>query len=140
MPEITTIQMYGTAAGDNAANIDMPDDGVLLACHVQLSAKTLSVDADGATMQISFGSTNSMGTNDARSVIATLDMNGELVGAAASFHQANVSEFYTYPEDGLKFFAGERIYMHTLQRGNGIIVRCYALLLIKFKTFTPRRR
>lgn len=137
--ELTVIQMYGTGEADNIASVDMPDDGIIQACHIIGHVNTLAGDAEGFRYEVSFGSTAAMSTNDARSVIARASFNGELVGAAATFLKAVAESWTWFGENGIKVFGGERVYLHGLAAG-GVNTLAYAMLHIRFQKFTARRR
>lgn len=141
MSETTTIQLYGTTEADNIANVDMPDEGHILSAHIYGRVSTMAADADGFLYELSFGSTSSFTSNDARGVIAIAGFNNELVGVAANTMRADaIGDFY-FGVPGIKVFAGERIYLHGITRGgSGANDSVRALLVCSFAKFTARRR
>ena len=140
MPEATVIQLYGTGDADNIANVDMPDDGTIISCHISGSCTGVATDTEGFRYEVSFGATSAMTTNDARAVIARASYTIDLVGAAANVVQSHLNEHFYYGDDGIKIFGGERIYLHGLGGGNGLSNFAYALLVVRFQKFTARRR
>ena len=140
MSHVSVIQMFSNSEGDAAASIDIPEDGKLVGVALNVTAVSVAVDGDGAAVEVSFGSTSSFETNDARQVIAATEIVGNLVGAAANFAPMTATREFDF-RDGLQVFAGERIYLHTVGVGvNGAPTRAKAHLLIEFKTTAPGRR
>ena len=124
------IQMYAAAAGDAIANIDVPDDGLLMAIYMKLVVNGAAADSDRGRGEISFGSTSSFATNDSRQVLANIMFGSDLVGTAANVIRTDVTSEMNFP-NGVKVSAGERIYMHTLASGVTIGI-CYAHLVFSF--------
>ena len=137
--ETSVIQMFTATIGDAGATIDMPDDGLLMRAQLIISCNTLATDSDGFRAELSFGSVSAHATNDARQVICRALIKAELVGTAANLIVSQETSNIDFA-DGLKVFGGERIYLHTAVLGSAIIDRAYAMLVIKFKSFVPRRR
>lgn len=133
------IQMYTVTAGDAAASIDMPDDGVLLGLHWAGIVGALSADEDYMRAQLSFGSTGAFTTNDARQVIDTIAWGIELVGVAANVVRSELDSDRDFG-DGIPVFGGERIYIHTLANGNAVLKRLNCVLLFNFKSGSLSRR
>ena len=140
MAETTTIQLYGGGDGDNIANVDMPDDGLLLSAHMACFSTGAAADLDAFAYQLSFGATSSFTSNDARSVIMNAGASYDLVGAGANIFRTDVNQSIYFGEDGIKLFGGERIYLHGLPTTNGLNTVARALLVVRFSKFTPRRR
>lgn len=139
MSENSIIQMYGTADTDSSAVIDVPDDGVLLSTSIEVYTAGYAADLDAILGEISFASVSQFGSNDARGVLARIVVSADLIGVAANTMRTDARTGISYG-DGLKVFGGERIYMHILDVGSGVVVRMYALLLFNFKNFVQRRR
>lgn len=119
------ITMYNTTAIGSPASIDLQGDGVLLAVGWQLNLTGNAADGDGAVAELSFGSSADFTTNDARQVISGCIMKGDLVGAAANFYNASVN--YQEWLDGIKFFGGERLYLHVSAVTGSYVVRARVL-------------
>lgn len=135
----STIQMYTTTVGAAAASIDMQDDGNILGCHLEGIVSGLAADLDGFQIEVGFGSTSQFATNDARNVIASIFASTDF-GTAVGFVRTDKSVIFEYGE-GLPFFGGERIYMHTGNLGaTGVLQRARALLIIEFKGGPVSRR
>ena len=104
---MTTYQMYSAsvASSDGAAMVDIAEDGVIEEVEWQISgAAGAGVGSHGG--ELSFGSTSSHTTNDARQVISRFQAASDPAnGAFAANKTVN-------PE--VKVYAGERIYLHTL--------------------------
>ncbi len=132
----STIQLYTTATQDAAASIDVPDEGEILACQMSIYSGDINNLGDYAEAMLSFGSSSTFITNDARSVIHRVSTG--VAGITSGFMQTWNTELMTYG-DGLKVFAGERIYLHTVA-ASCTITRVHALLVIGFKSFQARRR
>ena len=112
---VTPIKIFGagtiSVATNDVAAIDIPEDGEILAILGTLNASGMD-DADRASCELSFLSTNQIQINDARgsilevSIRSVLSTNGGLIAAesvALSFS----------PGSGIPVNAGERIHLHT---------------------------
>ncbi len=133
------IQMYTLTAGDAAASIDMPDDGVLLGLHWSGIIGGLAADEDYMRAQLSFGSTGAFTTNDARQVISTVSWGVDLIGAGSNLVRTDVNVAIEFG-DGIPVFGGERVYIHTLANGNAALKRLNCMLLFNFKSGSLSRR
>jgi len=133
------IQMYATAAGDAAASIDVPDDGMLLGGVWSGICKDFILDEAYMRLQLSFGSTGAFTTNDARQSINQIMWGAELVGAASAGLRTEVNQSFDLGE-GVAVFAGERIYIHTLANGGAVLLRATCSLLFNFKAGSLTRR
>lgn len=134
----STIQMYSNAVQDAAASIDMQDDGVIVGCYLGFRVSSVAADTDGAAAEVSFASTNSFTVNDARNVIARGEISAAVITAASAI-AASFSNFWSFGE-GLPFFGGERIFLHTQNLTGGLLERAHALLIIEFKGGPISRR
>ena len=135
----SVIQMYTSAVQDAAASIDMQDDGVILKAVLSFDMTSIAADGDGALMELSFGSTNANSSNDARQVIARLSHIASVITAASAIVGTARGE-YDFGDDGLPFFGGERLYIHTGNLVGGLFTRGTAHLLIAFKNGPISRR
>lgn len=134
--ENTTILMVATATQDNAAAIDIPDDGFLLSAYMSIEA-VLNADTERALASLEFGSVSSYNSNDSRSLLAFIMAK---IGILTSGGGSNVAfERYDYGDPGIKVFGGERLYLHTAVTG-GTLTGARAVLLFNFGTFVSRRR
>lgn len=135
----TIIQMYTAADTDAAASIDVPDDGVLLACGIQAHGSLFAADGDGFVAEVSFGSTNSNLANDARQVISSCAIFADLIGAAATMMRSEANTFRTFG-DGVRVSAGERIYLHITDYGSGVNLHTWVHLYLKLVGEASGRR
>lgn len=136
MAENSIIQIFSSAAGDASASVDMPDEGLLLGAAIA-AQYTANADGEGINIELSFGSTSSFTSNDGRSIIAQW---AGKVGMLTSGMSSNAFNQQVMFGDGIKIFAGERIYTHNVAIGAGAFEKCKILLLCRFKAFVPRRR
>lgn len=134
----SVIQLATNSIADAAASIDMQDDGFVEGAYLGFRVTSVAADGDGGQAEISFGSTSSFNTNDARQVIARGDYVLALATAAA-FARSSFSQFYHFGE-GLPFFGGERVFLHTAIIAGGLIERIHALLVVSFKGGPIARR
>ena len=112
---VTPIKIFGTGTvsvvTNDVAAIDIPEDGEILAILGTLNATGMA-DADRASVELSFLSTNQIQVNDARGSIlevtirSVISTNGGLVTAES------VALSFT-PGSGIPVNAGERIHLHT---------------------------
>ena len=133
--EVTTIQMWSSAAAEATKSIDVPSDGLLLRCHMNLVGTSMDAASDGVKAQISFGTTQKFLINDARGVIMTMEFAQNGIGV----ENVGQSEVLSFEPGGIKVFGGERIFMHTAIIGAGNISTCRCLLIFQFKTSSSRR-
>lgn len=127
------IQLFASATpADNAASIDVPQDGRLVGVDW-----TMTVAASGADFsvlgEISFASTSQFSSNDARASITTCAVNSDLTTSGAAVGMAN--KYVMLPE--IPVSTGERIYLHT--SGTAIVVGTRAHLYFDFEEPTRRR-
>lgn len=135
----SVIQMTGVTSGggeDSLAAIDVPRDGELVGVDWSAYAD-FDADDEYTQLQLSFGSTRSILTNDSRQVISVLDM---AVGAVESSggRPAHANKYVTLP--GLLLGMGERLYVHALSAA-GVVTRFHACLHFSFdEARAPARR
>ena len=134
--ENSVITMVGTAAQDNSASIDIPDDGFLLRAILFLEG-VLNADTERVISSLEFGSVSSYNSNDGRSLLGFCQVKMGLLTSGASINTA--SQIHDYGDPGIKVFGGERIYLHTAVTGGTLSV-ARALLIFNFSTFVARRR
>ena len=125
------IQMYGsgTSSADDAASIDIPEDGELMGVIMSIRAPGMAANRYVAT-ELSFLSSSQFSTNDARGVIAYV----ELASGALNTNGltgANNSQSFIFHK-GLNVNAGERIHLH-LSTNDTVNVRVRCHLIFKFK-------
>lgn len=135
----SVIQLWTATVGDAAASIDMQDDGSILRAMGFLDLTSVAADGDGAQAELSFGSTNALSTNDARQVVARIN-HTSLFGTAVGFGLATSHQQFDYGEEGLPFFGGERLYIHTSNVLGGLMTRCSFLIVVSFKGGPVSRR
>ena len=141
MARTSIVQLITTAAigtADAAASVDMQDDGVIMGIYMDLDVNSVAADGDGGRMEVSFGSTNAMGTNDARQVISRLTHTTAFATAAAGV-VASTHQYVSFG-DGIPFFGGERIFLHTANLVTGVVNRACAHLIVAFKSGPVSRR
>ena len=128
--EITVIQMFGNSSADGAATIDIPQDGRLVGLGFSVGAGGMDAENDGASIEISFNSTNQRTTNDARASIAS----GKIrvtAATVAAIQTTHLNKEVTLM-GGIEVLAGERIYMHILLT-SGVSVAALVLLYFEFR-------
>lgn len=138
--QIVPIQMYATASGDSAANIDVPADGDIIGYAIFLSGNTIDAGGDGIESELSFGSSNQLTTNDARNVIGSHGILGNDIQTAETFRSSDAITI-SFHGDGIPVAAGERIHMHIKVTGGAVIKVVRAILYFRFAgTLRVRRR
>jgi len=137
MAEITVIRVHssGTTTSDSVASVDIPEDGDIVGVHGNIAASGLDADADGCQVELSFLSTNQLGTNDARGSIMSMDVRNT-AATVASIAQNSLSTYVSF-QDGIPANAGERIHMHRIV-STGVNAR--ARFDIYFRTTKVTRR
>ena len=140
MPGNITIKMYASAAGDDAANFDVPDDGLIRSASLILSGVTADAGAAFIQAEIGFASTSSFSSNDIR----TLMVQGFIqvtdhTAAPSTGMSVGSKEFMMDFPNGMRVFAGERIHLHVGLSGM-TFGSARALIVFEFKKFTARRR
>lgn len=132
----TVLQMYATGnPADAMASIDVPMNGRLIGVQMTLFAAMAGADFNMA-VQLSFGSTGAFATNDARQVIANLQVAADLTTSGATSTHAN--EYISLPD--IPVGMGERLYIH----GSGTAIVLTARMALHFdfeldKVATRRR-
>lgn len=110
---MTVYKLYGTAYGDNAASLDIQNEGSITA--IQWAAQAdIDADAEEFRAELSFASTSGFTANDTRASLSTIRMLGSLgaVGFVLPFVNLLVA-----PLD-IQVQAGERLYMHITGTGS----------------------
>ena len=133
--ENSVIQIYATATQDNAASIDVPDDGLLLSSSLIVEG-VLNADTEEVLASLEFGATPARNTNDSRTV---LNVAHAKIGLLTSGAATNIAQSTVLYGDGIKVFGGERLYLHTEAVG-GTLQSARALLVFNFASFVARRR
>ena len=121
---LNIIGMWAAITGgtqDALANIDIPQDGVLLGIDWDVNGD-LDADGEGLALELSFIATNQLGQNDVRGRISSISTNLVVLTAVGIDHislQKWISPFQ------LMLFGGERLYLHSLSSaGVSGVVRC----------------
>ena len=96
-----------SASADSVVNIDVPEDGAIEAVVAHISDSTL-IATEGITAELSFLSSNQLGTNDARGIIYSLVLFG---GGTTGSQKSSEITSVAFP-GGIPVSAGERIHMH----------------------------
>lgn len=122
----SVIQMYFSAAPAAAlATIDVPQDGRIVGVEWNVSGGITGADFDVA-VQLSFGSSSSVATNDARQVISMCRVAQDFTTSGAS---PTACQYYSNTPN-VRVFGGERIYLHAT--GTAITVVCNCLIFFDF--------
>ena len=125
---------------DDVAQIDMPDDGVIEQVVLAIACPDQAVAGEGSEVELTFGSTSNFIINDARTTIARVASIGSGAGTAANaIHAGYVCCAFDFPS-GLRVFGGERIHMHTRAINGGQVTFASAIIILRFRKFTARRR
>lgn len=134
-------QIPANATTDSIVSVDMPEDGSIM-CIGGLIIPTYTLAAGvraNNTLQcvaeLSFNSTNQIGSNDARGTIAGVGVAvnevwsevAETGGAGAKFSEQNSLCI----EGGIEVNAGERIHLHGLTNSLNLVADVTFLLYIK---------
>lgn len=127
-------KLYATTTGDNAASVDVPQDGHITGVYWSLDG-ALSADADSIVAELSFGSTNAFTTNDTRQVVSEVRCQTQLVTSGEVFNAINAY----HPVPFLPVGQGERLYLHTSIVG-GITVRIAVFVFYDFEEGRPAMR
>jgi len=137
MAELTVIRVFndGSTTADSVASIDVPEDGDIVGIHGNLAAAGMDAAGDSVEVELSFLSTNQLGTNDARGSLMALDVRNT-VATVAAITNDSLSTFIGIP-DGIPVNAGERIHLHRIV-STGASAR--ARFDIYFKTSKVTRR
>jgi hypothetical protein len=113
---VTPIKIFGegtiSSFSSSVANIDVPEDGEILAIMGFVSGKGMDGDGDAIYAELSFLSSHQIETNDARGSILEV-AHRVVVGAAGAMQSSeNVSIGFS-PGSGIPVNGGERIHLHT---------------------------
>lgn len=130
MSFIMPVQAYAASAGDSVATIDIPEDGEIIGIQVNHTAQGMDADGDNSLSMISFGSTNSFTSNDARNVIARSDM--KVTAATVASIEKTSNSQYLDMHEGIPVNAGERLHMHN-QMASGVTMTAAWILYLKIK-------
>lgn len=139
MAENTTIKMDADAVGDSAATIDVPDDGAIMSASLIIAGDQMDALGDNLAAELSFASTSSFPNNDIRTIICQGFVRTGDIQTAENGGQSAMFFREEFP-DGIRVFAGERIHLHVIAGGGAVFGEVRALLVFKFRKFTPRRR
>ncbi len=114
-------KLYGAGTGgteNSIANLDVQFDGTIVAFHVTAMGD-LDADAENFNIEVSFLSTNTISSNDARGSIVVLN-------AQTSNTVNTVSQQSSVSGVSIPVIAGERIHLHiSATAGVTTAVHCY---------------
>lgn len=128
------IQIYASAnPADNMASVDIPGNGNIVGVSWAVRMAPSSADFQGL-FALSFGSTNSFTSNDARAVLSMCVIAADLTTSGA----APTSVVYYDQCPNLPVAAGERVFLHG--SGTAITATVYALLHLDFTMDKIRTR
>lgn len=144
---MSVIKMYVSVTGSTAGNaaIDIPEDGIIDAVSLGCTGfNATPADGDYSHAEVSFMSVNSFGTNDVRGSLCTVSV-GYAGAAAADGLKATPSvPFCMMNNLGVRVSAGERVYLHAINKNSDQQVLAVAYLFIRDKLDmarpAPRRR
>lgn len=118
---IQVLQLFANTGGDDQAALDIPTDGDIVGIK-WAGASNLDTDDDSMLAEVSFLSTNTLATNDARGMIDSIRQQGVIVTTGAFDGGIN---FFTPMPDGLPTVAGERVHLHiSLTAGAAVSLTC----------------
>jgi len=132
-----TYKMFGSTGSntDSVATVDIQDDGFIEALYVDLSAGGMDGLSDQCEAEISFGSSNTFSTNDARaSIITVRQVQNFLTSGGGALGKAAFVSF----SRGIPVNAGERIHMH-VQMSTGVTITVHAYLYVATTRGVTRR-
>jgi len=119
---------------NSAASVDIQDDGVIDGIYMYHAPTGADALDDEASFEISFGSTNTFGSNDVRVSIAAMQSRQNFLTSGGAPLARSM-----YIPVNLKVNAGERIHMHTLH-STGVAGACVAYLYISTRSGARRSR
>lgn len=135
----TCITLVGTGTGgteNNIANIDVPLDGNLIGIDWSVYAD-LDADGESARYEVSFASSNGIGSNDLRASISQVAMWASMTTSGQAQHSVN--KFVALPD--IPVAGGERIYLHAIaSAGVAAGVACVLHFDFDLNRPLPRRR
>ena len=129
------------ATTNSISSIDIPEDSEIVSIG-GLIVTTVAQAAAGlwsAVAELSFLSTNQIGTNDARGAVAGIGVTFEIFGAAAGTKTSEQNAL-TFPE-AIIVSAGERMHLHGITNlvGPGSVATATFLLYLRTKGGGRRR-
>ncbi len=142
MADRTLIQLWAQTTGDGAAQIDIPEDALIVGVDWDMAASDLDSVADSALAQLSFLSTNQFSVNDARGVISSISIRANNTeGTATNPIVSSVQKFVNMENPGLSVAGGERLHLHlSLSTGVAVSVRCVVHLSVRGTAVRRSRR
>ncbi len=135
---MTIYKLHASTAGDSVANLDIQIDGTITALYMTGSVGGADGLNDGFQAEVSFLSTNTFSTNDARGSLMTIQSKLSLLtsGQANTAVNANISTL------DIPVAAGERVHLHVEDIGTPTArgVHAYLYVLDKGTPRIPGRR
>lgn len=105
----------GSATADGVASLDVPQDGFVVAVHLDLSITSANALDDGVAAEVSFASSSGFGVNDTRaSIVGARTYQGFLTTGGGPTQKTVVISGLA-----IEAAAGERLYMH-IQTAGGV--------------------
>jgi len=132
---MSVIRMYlsSIVAGALVEGVDVPQDGTIEGITLGLGTVKggLSVDGDGCSAEVTFGSQSGFTVHDSRVSLCTVG-NYYVSAVSASVNNGNNNNpFCTLTPLSVPVSAGERIFLHTLQVGSLASYVAIAYLFIR---------
>lgn len=130
---MTIYKLYGAAAGDSIASLDIQLDGEIQAIHMTMSVNGADALNDGAESELSFLSSNTFANSDARgSLMIVQSAMGFLTqGGGNVAVNAQISSLQ------IPVSAGERVHLHINLAGGASSAPTQAYMFVSDKG-TPR--
>ncbi len=133
------IKMFANATGDNAASIDIPQDGGIVGFSSSFTAADLDAAGDVARWELSFHTTNQLGNNDARGTIGQGEMLANIEGTPASAVAQTMENYINLQPDGIPVNVGERLHIHMVL-SSGVSANLAIVVFLKIgRGRAPRR-
>lgn len=130
---MTIYKLYGTAATDDCASLDIQIDGIITAIHMTALAMGVNAADEGLYAECSFLSTNTFSANDARGSLMIIEVVSGMLTSGMGMMAANAS----IASLEIPVAAGERIHMHISDIGTLSSRNAHAFLYVLDKG-TPR--
>lgn len=135
---MTIYKLYADGAGDSVASLDIQIDGIITSMMMTTVPLGVNVLDEGVQAEVSFLSSNTFTTNDAR---GSLMMLNSCLGAITT-GGCNTAMNCAISSLEIPVSAGERIHLHILDIGTVTdrATHCYLYVLDKGTPRTPGRR
>lgn len=131
----TIIQLFaaGTATADDAAAVDIPEDGRISAIQWGANAE-LNASGESFIAELSFLSTNLFTQNDARGMISVIRSEAGLLTSGMGITAMNLQVLI----EDLRVAGGERIHLH-VNVSSGVAFDVACLIHLETGRALPRR-